>query len=240
MSFGQGSVTIAYRPIAFERHAHRQPPPARAQLRPGRLDPRHGRRPGRPIPDACITDPSKLGVSSCRRTARSRCRADQFDGMPEVELFDRTGAGAWHRLPHLTQGQTYDVADAGSYVDPSTGRGPGPVRQRPPGSGRRLPQRVDRRGRSSDRRRRHPRARQALSRHARGRGHGPDRRRGRDLRPRRTERRRQDDHAADPRDAPHRRRRATPRSPASTSAGTPTRLAASSASCRTSSGSTTT
>ena len=41
--------------------------------------------------------------------------------MPEVELFDRSGAGTWHRLPHLNQGQTYDVADAARYVDPSTG-----------------------------------------------------------------------------------------------------------------------
>ena len=41
--------------------------------------------------------------------------------MPEVELFDRTGAGTWRRMPHLTQGQTYDVSDAAKYVDPSTG-----------------------------------------------------------------------------------------------------------------------
>jgi hypothetical protein len=41
--------------------------------------------------------------------------------MPEVELFDRTGDGAWHRLPHLNQGQTYDVEDAAKYVDSTTG-----------------------------------------------------------------------------------------------------------------------
>jgi hypothetical protein len=47
--------------------------------------------------------------------------ADQFDGIPEVEMFDRTGSGTWHRLPHLSMGQTYDVADATKYVDPATG-----------------------------------------------------------------------------------------------------------------------
>jgi hypothetical protein len=45
----------------------------------------------------------------------------QFDGMPEVEVFDRTGHGAWHRLAHPSQGQTYDLADAARYVDPTTG-----------------------------------------------------------------------------------------------------------------------
>jgi hypothetical protein len=41
--------------------------------------------------------------------------------MPEIELFDRTGAGTWRRMPHLGGGQTYDVANAANYVDPSTG-----------------------------------------------------------------------------------------------------------------------
>ena len=63
---------------------------------------------------------------------------------------------------------------------------------------------------------------------------------GRDLRPRRAQRRRQDDDAADPRDAARARRAATPRSPARRSAGTPTTSVASSGSCRTASGSTTT
>jgi hypothetical protein len=36
-------------------------------------------------------------------------------------VFDRTGAGSWHRLPHPVQGQTYDLADPTRYVDPATG-----------------------------------------------------------------------------------------------------------------------
>jgi hypothetical protein len=46
---------------------------------------------------------------------------DKFDGIPEVEVFDRTGSGVWHRLTHATQGQTYELADPASYVDPATG-----------------------------------------------------------------------------------------------------------------------
>jgi hypothetical protein len=41
--------------------------------------------------------------------------------MPEVEVFDRTGGGTWHRLTHPSQGTTYDLVDAARYVDPRTG-----------------------------------------------------------------------------------------------------------------------
>lgn len=120
ISFGQGSVTMVYRPIAFD----------------GRLTATHvrigigfgpegsvGATGGlkiQPIPDECIGDPIKADKalpSGCPKPLP----ADQFDGLPEVEIFDRTGAGSWHRLPHLSMGQTYDVANAASYVDAATG-----------------------------------------------------------------------------------------------------------------------
>jgi hypothetical protein len=71
-----------------------------------------------PIPDACVDvkEPAKPPVV-CPKPQP----IDNFDGLPDIELFDRTGDGKWHRLPHLSQGQTYDVADAARYVDPSTG-----------------------------------------------------------------------------------------------------------------------
>ena len=46
---------------------------------------------------------------------------DQVDGIPEVEVFDRTGAGAWRRLPHFQPGTTYDLDHPDRYVDPSNG-----------------------------------------------------------------------------------------------------------------------
>jgi hypothetical protein len=71
-----------------------------------------------PIPDACLNvkEPAKP-PADCPKPLP----IEQFDGLPEIELFDRTGDGTWHRLPHPSQGQTYDVADAADYVDPSTG-----------------------------------------------------------------------------------------------------------------------
>jgi hypothetical protein len=118
MSFGQGAVTLAYRPIAFEGRL------TTSHLRIGASFGLDGsiRDTGgikvEPIPDAClgVKDPDKL-PADCPKPLP----ADQFDGLPEVELFDRTGDGAWHRLPRLTMGQTYDVADAAKYVDPTTG-----------------------------------------------------------------------------------------------------------------------
>jgi hypothetical protein len=120
ISFGQGSVSMTYRPIAFE----------------GRLSVSHlrlgmsfgldgsvrdtGGVPVEPLPERCIPDPLKPDLDQPAGCPEP-LPPDQFDGMPELELFDRTGAGAWRRLPHLTMGQTYDVENASSYVDPSTG-----------------------------------------------------------------------------------------------------------------------
>jgi hypothetical protein len=121
MSFGQGSVTMAYRPIAFDGTL------AVTHLRLGMsFGPDGAVRdvggvPVEPIPARCVPDPAKLGPIILPKDCPKPLPPDQFDGVPEVELFDRTGAGAWHRLPHLTMGQTYDVTDAASYVDPGTG-----------------------------------------------------------------------------------------------------------------------
>jgi hypothetical protein len=46
---------------------------------------------------------------------------DQFDGVPEVEVFDRTGDGAWRRLPHFQAGTAYDLDHPDRYVDPASG-----------------------------------------------------------------------------------------------------------------------
>ncbi|HEX2755621.1 MAG TPA: hypothetical protein VHM48_09165 [Candidatus Limnocylindrales bacterium] len=118
LSFGQGSVTMVYRPIAFDGTL------TATHVRLGVSSGPDGSVNGvsgvkvAPIPDACLNvkAPAKP-PANCPKALP----ADQFDGMPEVELFDRTGDGTWHRLPHLSQGQTYDVADAAKYVDPSTG-----------------------------------------------------------------------------------------------------------------------
>jgi len=116
-NFGRGSATISYRPVPFE----------------GRLSVSHvrfafnfgpdglavgGGVPIKPIPDVCmeIGDDEKVPPA-----CPAPVPADRPDGMPEIEVFDRTGAGSWHRLDHPSQGSTYDLADPARYVDPATG-----------------------------------------------------------------------------------------------------------------------
>jgi hypothetical protein len=116
-NFGRGSATISYRPLPFE----------------GKLTVSHvrfafgfggdgsavvgGGVTIRPIDDRCLQPQRKQVVIDCPKPLPR----DQFDGMPEVEVFDRTGGGTWHRLTHPSQGLTYDLADPARYVDPATG-----------------------------------------------------------------------------------------------------------------------
>ena len=116
-NFGRGSATVSYRPIPFEGRL------TVSHVRfgfgfEGEALPIAGGVAVEPIPDACMN--LKQGdkiPADCPQPVPQ----NQFDGMPEIELFDRTGAGTWHRLAHPTQGQTYDLADAARYVDPATG-----------------------------------------------------------------------------------------------------------------------
>jgi hypothetical protein len=114
MTFGQGTVTMAYRPIAFDgtlaveriRFALGFGPQATVGDGGVKIQ---------PIPDLC------LAKSHVPATCPKPSPADMNDGVPEVEVFDRTGSGSWHRLPHLTLGRTYDLSNAGRYADPASG-----------------------------------------------------------------------------------------------------------------------
>ncbi|HXI81263.1 MAG TPA: hypothetical protein VNM34_10660 [Verrucomicrobiae bacterium] len=116
MSFGQGSVSMAYRPIAFDGTFTAE----HLRLAVG-FGPEASIGGGgvkvEPIPDVCL-DPKAKHPTTCPLPQP----ADQFDGLPEVEVFDRTGTGSWHRLPHMQMGQTYDVANAERYADPGSGQ----------------------------------------------------------------------------------------------------------------------
>ena len=50
------------------------------------------------------------------------CAAPRNDFLPEVEVFDRTGAGTWLRLPQMAAEASYSLADPARYVDPATGQ----------------------------------------------------------------------------------------------------------------------
>ena len=123
IGFGIGSVTMAYQPMSFA----------------GRLTATHvrltlgfggaeviagaGGVPLGPIPPTCVPgpgDPSEPEPSLPAGCPEPRT-ANELDGLPELEVFDRTGEGTWRRLPHLDQGRIYDLADPANYVDPATG-----------------------------------------------------------------------------------------------------------------------
>ena len=115
--FGRGSTTVAYRPIPFEGRL------AVTHLRLGfgfgpEIVGAAGGIVVRPIPDACRA--IKAGEPPPAECPQPQ-PAGQFDQLPDVELFDRTGPGAWHRLPHPGNGLTYDVASPERYVDATTG-----------------------------------------------------------------------------------------------------------------------
>ena len=228
LNFGRGSVTLAYRPVGFEGRIARLTADHRAQLRRDR---------------ACRSPRSRSSRShrsrrrACRRTT-DPCKPAEFDNLP------RSSCSTSSRAP----GSGCPTSRAG----PST-----PWTRRPATS-------IRRRERCCPVRQRRDRQRRVLDRRVDQRGHRMSaivRTEGLVKRYDRTlavagidlaidqgeifglvgpERRRQDDDAADARDAAAARRPGRPRSPAGRSPGTPTRCVASSASCRTRSGSTTT
>ena len=50
------------------------------------------------------------------------CVAGRNDFLPEVEVFDRSGEGAWVRLPRMDAEAGYKLANPSRYVDPATGQ----------------------------------------------------------------------------------------------------------------------
>jgi hypothetical protein len=109
-AFGAGSVTVAYRPVAFQGllsvksvsmglnfGGPGQQITGQAQaIEPGCVD-----ASGNPLPCASVP-PAR-------------------DNLPEVEVFDRTGSGQWFRLPHMTGGRAYDLQAPERYIDPASG-----------------------------------------------------------------------------------------------------------------------
>lgn len=106
INFGRGSAEIAYRPVTFDGTM------TATQLALGlnygdpgfAVDP----KPIEPLP--AIPEPCEPGAAGC----------NNFDGLPEVELFDLTDQ-TWKRLPHLEGGSRYAIKDPARYVDPGTG-----------------------------------------------------------------------------------------------------------------------
>ena len=108
-NFGRGTVELTYQPIPFKGQFQA------SELRFGfnfgdigvAVDPQPV-KPLESIPPTCTNPPGQCGVPA------------PFDGMPDIQLYDRTTA-TWRQLPHLAGGARYAVDDPASYVDPGTG-----------------------------------------------------------------------------------------------------------------------
>jgi hypothetical protein len=119
MFFGQGTVTVAYRPIAFAGTLTASHVRFSLGFGPDGAVRDTGGQKIEPIPAACLAPPeaAPLVLAPCPTPVPD----DQFDGMPEVEVFNRTTTNQWERLPHLVQNEVYDLVDPEAYVDPATG-----------------------------------------------------------------------------------------------------------------------
>ena len=114
LNMGLGTATLAYRPIPFDGSF------TATQIRlslgsGGGLLPAAGKeiQPLPSIPVTCI---------DAANTNPAGCQPRRNDFLPEVEVFDLTGGGAWVRLPRLDAEAGYTLAEPGRYVDPSTGQ----------------------------------------------------------------------------------------------------------------------
>jgi hypothetical protein len=109
MSFGRGSATIAYRPIAFAGRFTA----TKLTLGMNFGDPGIG-------VDPTVVKPLPSIPPACPQPPTADCGPASFDGVPEVELFDMD-TQTWVRLPHLAGGNRVAVADPAHYVDPTSG-----------------------------------------------------------------------------------------------------------------------
>ena len=125
INMGRGELTMSFRPIAFDGTLR----PTRVVLAPNQggsfVD--FGKR-GTPIGPAAEqpcrdddTDPADCAPPASQEPCDPTTKECFFQGLPEVELFDRRGEGSWRRLPKLDFGQAYELENPDRYIDPGTG-----------------------------------------------------------------------------------------------------------------------
>jgi len=114
LSMGIGHATLSYTPIPF--NGTFVVSQVRLSLGNGGNPVLQGGDELKPLPSIPVA------CTDVAHTTPEGCEAPRNDFLPEVEVFDRTGDGAWVRLPRLTAEQSYTLADAARYVDPSTGQ----------------------------------------------------------------------------------------------------------------------
>jgi hypothetical protein len=105
MNFSQGTVTLAYRPAAFEGAITTNR--LLLLMNAGGGPATAAGAPARPTGPGDVA-PTKAEVDA------------QQDSIPIVELFDRA-TGQWMRFPHITAGSAMEIADPQRWVDPASG-----------------------------------------------------------------------------------------------------------------------
>ena len=115
LNMGAGQATLAYRPIPFE---------GTFGVSEIRLSLGTGGGIG-VVPGGKLIEPLPsipVGCTDSNNTIPPGCVARRVDFLPEVEVFDRSGEGAWLRLPRLQAEASYTLADPTRYADPATGQ----------------------------------------------------------------------------------------------------------------------
>jgi hypothetical protein len=127
INMGRGSVTMAYRPIAFDGTFTPRRLAVGLNLGGGgdvgNMDGAKSIQPLNPQPCRKVADDlpgcvKPLPLPACDPNTQD---CNQILGFPEVELFDRTLSGRWLRLPEITPGVAYELKDPSRYVDPGSG-----------------------------------------------------------------------------------------------------------------------
>ncbi len=115
LQLGQGKATIAYQPIPFDGSfsATRIGLGLTSGGGLGALGGGKDIEPVAEIPVAC---------TDSNNTLPEGCQPRRDDFLPEVEIFDRTGDGAWLRLPRMSSDTPYNLLDPERYADPTTGQ----------------------------------------------------------------------------------------------------------------------
>jgi hypothetical protein len=115
LSMGVGSATVSYRPIPFEGSFSVSQIGLVLGSGEG-IGPLAGGKAVEPLPTIPV------GCIDANNSEPQGCEARRLDSLPEVEVFDRTGEGAWVRLPRLAAEASYTLANPTRYVDPTTGQ----------------------------------------------------------------------------------------------------------------------
>jgi hypothetical protein len=111
INLGLGEAIAAFRPVAFQGTLDATALVLSANSSGVAVD-------GRPVPVDPIPPVPAPEPTPCDGPD---CPDKFFDGIPEIELFDRTGDGQWVRLPHFASDQRYQVEEPSRYVDPVSG-----------------------------------------------------------------------------------------------------------------------